>query len=134
MQQTIVTSRLHSVLLVVSALLIGCASAPQRPDRTLQDLVATRQADDAARAEQTRQLMQRLFQRVEAKANATTKSTTAKTQPTIDILIISGGGDWGAFGAGVLKGWGRVSGEFARPHFDIVTGVMSREQCRLMES
>ena len=25
-------------------------------------------------------------------------------QPTIDILVISGGGDWGAFGAGVLKG------------------------------
>ncbi|HYX63499.1 MAG TPA: patatin-like phospholipase family protein, partial [Burkholderiales bacterium] len=34
-----------------------------------------------------------------------------------------GGGDWGAFGAGVLKGWGRVSGDMARPTFDAVTGV-----------
>jgi hypothetical protein len=38
-------------------------------------------------------------------------------------LIISGGGDWGAFGAGVLKGWGKVQGDSARPQFDIVTGV-----------
>ncbi|MGH6998917.1 MAG: patatin-like phospholipase family protein, partial [Phenylobacterium sp.] len=35
----------------------------------------------------------------------------------------SGGGDLGAFGAGVLKGWGRVSGDMARPKFDVVTGV-----------
>ncbi|MGH8621568.1 MAG: patatin-like phospholipase family protein, partial [Burkholderiales bacterium] len=41
----------------------------------------------------------------------------------IDVLVISGGGDWGAFGAGVLKGWGRVTGELARPQFDVVTGV-----------
>jgi hypothetical protein len=44
--------------------------------------------------------------------------------PVIDILVVSGGGDWGAFGAGFLKGWGRVPpGPMARPQFDIVTGV-----------
>jgi hypothetical protein len=45
--------------------------------------------------------------------------------PVIDMLIISGGGDWGAFGAGVLKGWSQVpeSDPLARPVFDIVTGV-----------
>ena len=37
--------------------------------------------------------------------------------------MISGGGDWGAFGAGVLKGWGNVTGDLARPQFDVVTGV-----------
>ena len=46
---------------------------------------------------------------------------------TYDILVISGGGDWGAFGAGVPKGWRRVTGEFARPHFDVVTGVSTGE-------
>jgi hypothetical protein len=122
MQKTIVKTTLHAVLLVAGTMLIGCASATPRADRTLQDLAAARQADDAARAEQSRQLMQQLLQRVEAKADARAKRTTTP-QPTIDILVISGGGDWGAFGAGVLKGWGRVSGEFARPQFDIVTGV-----------
>jgi hypothetical protein len=41
----------------------------------------------------------------------------------LDMLILSGGGDYGAFGAGVLKGWGQVSGDMARPEFDVVTGV-----------
>jgi len=39
------------------------------------------------------------------------------------VLVISGGGDRGAFGAGVLKGWGRVKGELTRPKFDVVAGV-----------
>ncbi|MEM8885142.1 MAG: patatin-like phospholipase family protein [Planctomycetota bacterium] len=38
-----------------------------------------------------------------------------------DILILSGGGAKGAFGAGFLQGWSRDAG---RPvHFDVVTGV-----------
>jgi hypothetical protein len=41
-----------------------------------------------------------------------------------DILVISGGGAKGAFGAGFLDGWGEIkSGPFARPQFDMVTGV-----------
>jgi len=41
-----------------------------------------------------------------------------------NILIISGGGSKGAFGAGFLEGWGMIeSGEYARPDFDVVTGV-----------
>ena len=38
----------------------------------------------------------------------------------LNILEISGGGQYGAFGAGFLKGW-QESG--TRPQFDIVTGV-----------
>lgn len=45
-------------------------------------------------------------------------------EPTFDVLILSGGGDYGAFGAGVLKGWGNVTDPaFRRPQFDVVTGV-----------
>jgi predicted acylesterase/phospholipase RssA len=41
-----------------------------------------------------------------------------------DILVISGGGAKGAFGAGFLQGWGTVPpGPYARPEFDMVTGV-----------
>jgi predicted acylesterase/phospholipase RssA len=43
--------------------------------------------------------------------------------PVFDVLVLSGGGDYGAFGAGVLAGWGDVRGELARPTFDLVTGV-----------
>ena len=40
-----------------------------------------------------------------------------------DILTLSGGGQSGAYGAGLLNGW-TASG--TRPQFQIVTGVLSR--------
>jgi hypothetical protein len=44
--------------------------------------------------------------------------------PTMNVLAMSGGGDYGAFGAGFLVGWGSVSDpSWHRPDFDIVTGV-----------
>ena len=45
--------------------------------------------------------------------------------PRLDVLIVSGGGDWGAFGAGFLKGWHKVPAQhpLAKPEFDIVSGV-----------
>ena len=102
------------------ALAAGCASEPDRAPRTMEDLMAARQADDLARANSARHLSEQLMQRAERKAKA---GKPGGPRPTIDMLVISGGGDWGAFGAGVLKGWGRVKGEFARPQFDAVTGV-----------
>ncbi|MEZ0268088.1 MAG: patatin-like phospholipase family protein [Phycisphaerae bacterium] len=46
------------------------------------------------------------------------------TPATLNVLAISGGGDYGAFGAGVLVGWGRVSDAGRRrPDFDLVSGV-----------
>jgi predicted acylesterase/phospholipase RssA len=103
------------MLLLAAAALCGCAGAPEREARTQEDLLAARQKQDAARREGLNRLGAQLFARVEEKAR--------KPGATIDLLIISGGGDWGAFGAGVLKGWGRVGGEMARPQFDAVTGV-----------
>ncbi|MBX9749700.1 MAG: patatin-like phospholipase family protein [Roseococcus sp.] len=40
--------------------------------------------------------------------------------PELDLLAISGGGDDGAFGAGVLSGWSELG---TRPSFFLVTGV-----------
>jgi predicted acylesterase/phospholipase RssA len=43
---------------------------------------------------------------------------------TLDILVLSGGGDFGAFGAGFLQGWGRASDPaMRRPEFDGVFGT-----------
>jgi len=43
-----------------------------------------------------------------------------RQREAIEILYLSGGGQVGAFGAGILNGWSR-SGR--RPQFDIVAGV-----------
>ncbi len=40
--------------------------------------------------------------------------------PTLDLLAVSGGGDDGAFGAGLLNGWSQSG---TRPEFALVTGV-----------
>ncbi len=113
---------LPAAMVAAAVLAAGCASV-ERPERTMNDLVAARHADFAARSEQTREFMVKLVKRAETKAGAAAKAGRAPPPPTIDVLVISGGGDWGAFGAGVLKGWGRVKGELARPQFDVVTGV-----------
>jgi predicted acylesterase/phospholipase RssA len=43
---------------------------------------------------------------------------------TYDVLVISGGGAKGSFGAGFLKGWRDIAAaDMARPQFDMVTGV-----------
>jgi predicted acylesterase/phospholipase RssA len=40
--------------------------------------------------------------------------------PPLDMLAISGGGDDGAFGAGLLVGWSEAG---TRPEFELVTGI-----------
>ena len=47
----------------------------------------------------------------------------AESGRPLDILVLSGGGDYGAFGAGVLNGWRSATGEFALPEFDAISGV-----------
>ena len=43
----------------------------------------------------------------------------------LDILMLSGGGSWGAFGAGFLHGWSTLPADHphAMPRFDLVSGV-----------
>ena len=122
MRKIVVKSSMLAAVVLTGTMLIGCASEERRADRTLEDLIAARNADVTARAKQSRGFMEMLLKRAEAKVKAAEGGAKA-AQPTLDVLVISGGGDWGAFGAGVLKGWGRVTGEFARPQFDVVTGV-----------
>jgi hypothetical protein len=53
-----------------------------------------------------------------APTTAPVEATTAPTKP--QILVLSGGGSNGAWGAGFLVGWGTTG---TRPKFDVVTGV-----------
>jgi hypothetical protein len=61
--------------------------------------------------------------RIEGEYRAAMAAPDAPRQ-SHDVLILSGGGAFGGFGAGFLDGWGSVSDpEFARPHFDQVSGI-----------
>ena len=88
-----------------------------------EDLLRRRSTADE-QSEAARELLGRLVERIKAKYDQDAASGRKET-PAVDILIISGGGDWGAFGAGFLKGWLKVPAEhpLAKPEFDAVTGV-----------
>jgi hypothetical protein len=104
--------------LTVGLLVLGAGCAGVRQARPAAELLAQRQAHDAEQAEKGRAFRQRVVERLKARYDAHPEAPLM-----YDILVLSGGGDWGAFGAGVLKGWSRVHGPLAMPEFDVVTGV-----------
>lgn len=113
-------------LLVLAAVmgLAACTTSeiPRLP-RTQAELASERDAGEERMGAEIRMLVARNVARVKAEYDDHLAGRAA-SPPIFDFLILSGGGDWGAFGAGVLKGWGRVPpGSMARPLFDAVTGV-----------
>lgn len=70
---------------------------------------------------------ERIQQQLLARAELEYQHALAAGRPddrVFDVLILSGGGAKGAFGAGFLVGWGEVKDpQMARPEFDLVTGV-----------
>lgn len=89
---------------------MACA-AVSRPSAT----VATLQAEVPAVAVHDRtvrdSVIARLVRRVEQRGDR-----------TLDLLLLSGGGQNGAFGAGFLRGW-RTRADQPMPRFDLVTGI-----------
>jgi hypothetical protein len=113
-----------AVLLAAALVLGGCAASETRNPRSQDDLVRLRMSRDAASETVAEALFTRLIERSKAQYDQYSAGIRPKP-PVIDILILSGGGDWGAFGAGFLKGWMKVPPEhpLAKPEFDAVTGV-----------
>ena len=108
---------------VVAALAAACGCARERAARSSDELLAERSTIESALESDADTQISRLFARVKGELDDHLAGKTA-APPVIDVLVVSGGGDWGAFGAGVLKGWGRVADPARRrPQFDIVTGV-----------
>src|SRR3954471_19516908 len=113
-----------ALLAAVLTLAEGCSSA-KRPPQTPQQMLAMRADADQREIEWSRQALKRAMEGMKARSDEHADRRSATTAPVFDILIISGGGDWGAFGAGFLKGWSKVpaSDALAKPDFAIVTGV-----------
>lgn len=102
--------------------LLGTAACvtPSRELPTLEhlDQLAATQTDDVAAQDQ--RLVTRTLERIRAKRAAASAGEPA----VFDVLMLSGGGQYGAFGAGVLRGWGELEADYhLRPGFDLVTGV-----------
>ncbi len=116
-----VVATLLPLALLGTALLAGCARI--RPVSTESDLLVRREVLAEKHAETLRRQFGALYAGIRDEYNAR-RAEGSTEPPTCDILIISGGGDYGAFGAGFLKGWGSVrEGGLLRPEFEVVSGV-----------
>jgi hypothetical protein len=96
----------------------GCASE-ERPKLSEAQLAERSAAHDAEVTETFHASIGRMMDRFESRTAAAADPSSV----TIEVLSISGGGDYGAFGAGFLSGWGQAPGAARRPEFDAVTGV-----------
>ncbi len=90
--------------------LASCA-AVHRPPATFESLSAD--AVTAARAERAA---------IDTTIERLVRRTIKRGDHTIDVLLLSGGGQHGAYGAGFLRGW-RSRATAAMPTFDLVTGI-----------
>lgn len=110
--------------LVAGVGLGGCAA--QRPSLTPRQLGELREHEVQQLRTEVVVLSAKVVRRMQAEqdeAEAARARGETPEPPTLDVLAISGGGDWGAFGAGVLRGWRKLQGADAMPQFDVVTGV-----------
>ncbi len=97
-------------LLLLLPLLAGCA-AIQRPAASPASIYASGPALTAAHRALVDSVTSRLARRAKTRGDG-----------TLDILLLSGGGQNGAYGAGFLRGW-RTRPDQPMPEFDLITGV-----------
>src|SRR4029434_10809061 len=117
-------SFMAELALAGTLMLGGCGPAMTRPQVSEQDLLKLRTKGDEQAVAEGRRVLGGSLERAKAEYDRSV-AEGRKERPVVDILIISGGGDWGAFGAGFLKGWQKVPAQhpLAKPEFDAVTGV-----------
>ena len=109
------TNAAASLSALVLALLSGCA--PQRPIESEEVLLRRR-------ADRNEQLQRTLGDGIADLARRAHDKRANDPDAAVDVLVISGGGDWGAYGTGYLLGWGEVAPPAVRrPVFDVVSGV-----------
>ena len=112
MRYFLVRSTVRSIAAMTAAALTtaGCA-VNRRPPATVASLSAeatTLRVEERATVDT---IIERLAQRAVKRGDR-----------TLDLLLLSGGGQMGAYGAGFLRGW-RSRTDTPFPRFDLVTGI-----------
>jgi hypothetical protein len=114
---------MYAALCVPGAIVLGCTGAPRNavPEHlvstaSVPKLTDVRHWGDVPPATMPDKVGEIIRQRRAAGDPAYGRGGS----PRLNVLVLSGGGDNGAYGAGLLNGW---SDRGTRPEFDIVTGV-----------
>lgn len=96
---------------LVTALSLAACAAVTRPPAT----PATLQQEAPLAAARDRATRDSIIERLARRA-------IKRGDRTLDVLLLSGGGQNGAFGAGFLRGW-RARADGTMPTFDLVSGI-----------
>ena len=112
------TNRSIPLAVALIATLLAAACARHREEMSPEALLQKRDVELQERTDRMSDAIGKLVQHLDDQLKADPKS-----RPTLDVLVLSGGGDWGSFGTGYLIGWKSLSGADAMPNFDVVLGV-----------
>lgn len=109
-------------LFLGASALSGCATAPRAiSEQSFAERVAVHESRSLAQRDE---IAERLLRRLEYRHAKHEDAGRAQEPFTYEVLMLSSGGQFGAFGVGVLQGWSEVEDpSFKRPEFDLVTGV-----------
>lgn len=109
-----------SVVIILSLFESGCATRPESPPSGIPDLLPWGAVDlDDLQTESDSDLEKSLTASIHAES-ADEFDPDHDGVRTYALLVLSGGGSNGAFGAGFLTGWSKTG---TRPDFKIVTGI-----------
>jgi hypothetical protein len=115
---------LRVIIASLALALLGCTSLDRLPSVKLSEVHQTSIlgiTDARFYPDRDAKAIDALARKVyERQLKTAGKSAKAASLPPAHFLVISGGGDNGAFGAGLLAGW---SAHGDRPQFNLVTGV-----------
>ncbi|TVP80602.1 patatin-like phospholipase family protein [Thioalkalivibrio sp.] len=109
-------------LLLAASVVVGCGTAPRAmSEQAFAERVTAHEARSLAQRDE---IAARLLRRLEYR-HAEQLGMGGTDEPfTYEVLMLSSGGQFGAFGVGVLQGWSKVQdSSLQRPEFDLVTGV-----------
>jgi Patatin-like phospholipase len=110
------------VWLALAAAVPACQSSPTRQCSLVNQIPVTELVDPTRGLDTVPVLDVRVCEELACRTQSsqiTTASATSAKKP-FNMLVLSGGGAYGAYSAGVLAGWTEAGD---RPQFDVVTGV-----------
>jgi len=112
-----------TIVLLVMVLPLGCSRREHQVSQPVMTAERLERANSLGLDPKTPRGLTRLVQVESMTAMRESLERSLVPGQPWHVLALSGGGQWGAFGAGFMKGWTQRTTEPKRPEFRVVTGT-----------